>query len=224
MKKLLLSAALSMATVAGFAQGTMIFYNYSPNVFVAPIFAPDPAASTVSLHGQSASGFTTAIVPAGTVVYNGSALQGTGYTLQVWTGDKSADLAPVYTTSFRTASGNKLPAGLVSGSTSVAFAGVLGGSQGVYEVRVWDNKGGTLNTWADAQTAYTAGTIALGSSGVVTSQALGGTDAGGGLHPVSPASTDWTSFNIAYAAVPEPGTLALLGLGAAGMLIFRRRK
>ena len=34
---------------------------------------------------------------------------------------------------------------------------------------------------------------------------------------------DWTRFGVAAAAVPEPGTLAILGIGLAGLAFLRRR-
>jgi hypothetical protein len=34
---------------------------------------------------------------------------------------------------------------------------------------------------------------------------------------------DWTRFEVAAAAVPEPGTLAILGIGLAGLAFVRRR-
>jgi len=45
---------------------------------------------------------------------------------------------------------------------------------------------------------------------------------GGGFN--TPPNIPFTSFNIYFIPIPEPGSFALLGLGAAALLIFRRRK
>jgi hypothetical protein len=44
-----------------------------------------------------------------------------------------------------------------------------------------------------------------------------------GSAPASANST-WVSAPITMALVPEPSTFALAGLGAAALMIFRRRK
>jgi hypothetical protein len=82
--------------------------------------------------------------------------------------------------------------------------------------------GGTLNTWALAEQAWLGGQIAAGKSIVATSGALGGVNSDGVAFPVNPKTVGTTSFNIYF--VPEPSTIALAGLGAASLLIFRRRK
>jgi len=218
MKKLVVIAALSLTAVAAFGQGSLVFGNNFAGSFIMPIFGPDPANPLLALSGAPSTSRVSGVVPTtGTTVYGGPLLQGTGYTLQLWAGTTSANLQPLYTTTFRTSSTDKLPAGLVSGQVGVTIPGVDAGQQAFYQVRVWGNAGGTLTTWAQGVSGGT-----YGSSAVVLSGPLGGQDAGGGLHsPMN--STDWTSFNL-ITNVPEPTSLALAGLGAAAMLIFRRRK
>jgi hypothetical protein len=62
---------------AAFGQGTLQFGNNFPPVFRAPIYGCDPY---VPLHFQS--GQSELSLPAGTTVYGGPLLQGTGYTMR----------------------------------------------------------------------------------------------------------------------------------------------
>jgi hypothetical protein len=81
----------------------------------------------------------------------------------------------------------------------------------------WDNSSGLYSTWALADAAWTQGLIAAGVSGTVNlTAATGGT----GTPPFLPGTLQ--SFNLYF--VPEPTSFALAGLGAAAMMIFRRRK
>jgi len=203
-----------MAGVASvFGQGAINWGNNTGGR--SPIYGPDPSNPSASLSGQSSLGS-----PAGTNVYGGPLLQGTGFTFDVWAGTTAAtegSLVLIAETTFRTsANPAALPAGLVNGGTTTV-PGVTAGQNAHYEIRVWDNKGGTLPTWAAAQLA---GNTAMGESAILTSAALGGSLTDG--TPVSNPSTVFTSFNIA-GAVPEPTTFALAGLGAAALMIFRRR-
>ena len=96
----------------------------------------------------------------------------------------------------------------------------IAGEQGLYQIRVWDNQGGTLNNWTSAEPAWLSGQTAAGVSPVVgTSGPLGGTDSN--FNPVvNPADSGWVTFNIYY--IPEPAVLAIVLLGA-GCIIFWRR-
>jgi hypothetical protein len=87
-----------------------------------------------------------------------------------------------------------------------------------FEMVAWNNASGLYPTWAQASVAWAAGLIAAGRSPMFTLNNIGGTT----FTPpnINPAVQ---SFNI-FQNIPEPTTAALLGLGAAAMLIFRRRK
>lgn len=95
---------------------------------------------------------------------------------------------------------------------------MLPGAPAKFQIRVWDNKGGSVTSWAQA---LVDGTVAKGSSPVVTVAALGGMDSNGSLY-IEPDSTGWTSFNVTI--VPEPGAFVLAGFGAVGLLLIPRRK
>jgi hypothetical protein len=92
------------------------------------------------------------------------------------------------------------------------------------QVRVWDTMNGTLNTWEQASTAF-FGSQDLGGIGVSdlfqVAFPLGGTDNGNG----PPNMQGLQSFNIIYVGhVPEPSVIALGVVGAACVLLMRRRQ
>jgi hypothetical protein len=90
------------------------------------------------------------------------------------------------------------------------------GSAASVQVRVWN---AAFATWDAAFAAYTAGdaTAKIGKSNVFNSPALGG-----GALP-APNMVGLTGFQLTTSAVPEPSVLALGALGAAALLIRRRR-
>jgi hypothetical protein len=190
------------------AQGTIAFYNRVANSVVAPVYGVDPGSPTAMKTGNTTAGF-----PAGTVVYNGPKLEGTGFSAQLFAGANAENLAAVTTslTVFRTGA-------TFAGSTlnlgEIAIAGFGTGSTPTLQLRAWDNKGGTVLSWGDLLLPANAD-LARGMSATFVAQPLGG----GGLPP--PNLVGLTSFQL-Y-AVPEPSTFALLGLGALGMMIFRRK-
>jgi hypothetical protein len=95
-------------------------------------------------------------------------------------------------------------------ATTVTLANVAGDAAvATVQLRVWDTTSG-----AD----WTSATV-KGASALFDVNAIGGT-----LNP-APTLNGLRSFNLTGGAViPEPSTFALVGLGAAALLIFRRRK
>lgn len=134
---------------------------------------------------------------------------GAGFVAQLWGGPagsaESALTAQGATTSFFTGAG----AGYFAGGPRTV-TGVAGGSVAVLQVRVWNTAAGA--TWAEAN-ANPLGIV--GASGLVNITLS--------VPPATPPNmvglTSW-----AVVPVPEPSSFALAGLGAAAMLIFRRRK
>jgi len=214
MKKALLTIATIGLAVSAMAQGTVNFLNYVEGgagiTFEQLIYGPNPGNP-----GQALSGSSSADVPPGATAYAGAPLQGSRYVAELWAGPASVTDASLLTlagstTFYDAASG--APAGLFQPVTGTV-GGVAAGAQAKFEIRVWDTQSGS--------SFATAGVS--GRSGLFSSVApLGGSDAGGNVI-FPPDSTGWSSFNIA-SAVPEPSTFALAGLGAAALLIFRRRK
>jgi uncharacterized membrane protein YfcA len=119
-------------------------------------------------------------------------------------------------TTFKTGGGG----GLINGVTET-FSNIQPDySSGVTaEMVAWDDSSGLYSTWALADAAWKAGLIAAGESGRFNiTAAVGGT----GTPPGMPTGGVVQSFNLYF--VPEPTSFALAGLGAAAMMIFRRRK
>jgi hypothetical protein len=85
------------------------------------------------------------------------------------------------------------------------------------EMVAWDDSSGLYPTWLEASVGWMAGLIDAGKSGAFTVLSIGG-------NWNTPPSFLPMSFNLYGGFVPEPSTLALAGLGAAVMLVFRRRK
>lgn len=180
MKKALLTLACVMAAVSAFAQGQINFGNRVPGSVEAKI--TDAA---------------------------GNGLSGTGFSAQLWAGPAGASesqLVPVPNSlvSFRTGAA----AGYIT-SGAVTVPGIAVGSTGVFQVRAWDNAGGTITSWEAASNK--------GASALITSAALGGVPASG--PPVTPPDL----VGLQPFSIPEPSTIALGVLGAAALL-FRRRK
>jgi len=218
MKKLTLTL-LALGTAASvFAQGTVTLNTASAgNGVNIRLFGPEAGDATVSKTGNR-----TSDTPAGTQVYTGALLAGSGYVAQLWgasgLGAAEGSLqGGSGTTTFRTGTGAGVPV-----ATTVTFANIAKDSAagGTFQLRVWDNSSGLYPTWALAETAWLAGTIAAGKSPLLSLNA----SIGGDL-TTPPFLAGMQAFNIySIGAVPEPSTFVLAGLGAAGLLIFRRRK
>jgi hypothetical protein len=220
MKKLILTALLSASTLAAFGQGQINVDNLFKGSFVAPIFGVNPADPSHQQTGAAAN--MTGTIPTGGTVYGGAALQGPGYSFGFYAGATSVNslsgMQLLTVLPFRTSTGaNVLPAGTVLLAGGLAVPGISAGVACNFIIAAWDNKGGTLTSYAQA---FAAGADS-GFSAVTTSGLLGGTDASNAVFTV-PNSVGFQSFSLV--SVPEPGTLALAGLGAASLLLFRRKK
>jgi hypothetical protein len=209
MKKTLLTVIGTVLAVSAMAQGTLNFGNSTSGVFRNPIYDFNPAAPGVSQTGQSSLG-----TPTGGTVYGGALLQGANYVAALYAGPAGVTDASLLTFvtsgTFRTATGNVLPGGLINAIFDVPIQGVAAGGVATLEVRVWDIRTGS--SFANAATS--------GRSGLFQSQPLGGIGPAGPV--LTPDMTGWSSFSLA--TVPEPSSFALAGLGAAALMIFRRRK
>jgi len=208
MKKILLSSLLAMATVASFAQGSINVGNGITTTRF-PIYGPQVGSETVSTVGSSSLS-----APTGSTVYTGGLLSGTRYAIEFWAGPSSATdfsgLTLITATTFRTgASATALPNGITLTST-LNVPGVAAGLSAKLGVKVWDTQSG-----ATFDTAYSRAAGAL-----FLSSPLGGVDGGGGLV----LNPNWVGQSFSIATVPEPSSMALAGIGAASLLIFRRRK
>jgi hypothetical protein len=152
-------------------------------------------------------------------LHDGTTKASGAYSIQLLAGASAGALAPVGATTTFIATA----AGYFNGGTT-AIPTVAPGSQAFFTVQVWSTTyanfaaakaSGLVNTWGEAGYSYATGTL---TPFTVTTGGVG--------TPASPPATltSLTAFSLAPAAVPEPSTMALAGLGAAALLIFRRRK
>jgi len=218
MKKLILTSALcSLSALAAFGQGALAFENAaSTSSDRHPVYAPqtDGTGGTMIV-GQSALGG-----PTGTTVYEG-ALLGSSYDFALFaapTGAGSNAMTLIVSAVFRTSASGGLPQGLIT-ATSGTVPGVAAGSSADFQLRAWSTEGGNITTWSAAVAAFNSGDplAQIGWTPIIASAPLGGGPT------ITPNATGWNSFSL-IEPVPEPTTLALAGLGAAGLLLFRRRK
>jgi len=214
MKKLVLGLIALTAAASVFAQGTVVFNNRVVGTIVTKVYAPQTADKYTQVVGN-----TAADTPVGTQVYTGAPLAGTGWTAQLWAapGAGAAEgslVAATPSTTFRTGAG----AGWVAGTT--ANLGNVAGdaAAATLQLRVFP---ATFATWAAAEAAWNTdatSTIFIGKSPMFNVSNIGGTV------NQAPNLVGLQSFSlVAHAVVPEPSTFALLGLGALGMMIFRRK-
>jgi hypothetical protein len=221
MKKLILAAITLTSAVSVFAQGTVLFNNRVANLATTHVYA-GPAYR---------AGNGPADVPTGPGDYTGYVLIGTvgGMTASTTfatligapgsgTAESSMQASLTPPTTFRTgpAAGNIV-------ANTATFANIANDAAvGTFEMVVWDNSTGLYPTWTQASSAIAAKIIVGGASAPFVIQNIGG------LVNTSPNIVSPTpgqglqSFGLA--PIPEPTTVALAGLGAAALLIFRRRK
>jgi len=205
MKKLLTLVALVGATTVSFAQGTVNFANTSGTLISAggvamPVFATSPFNFAIFLAPSSTTG-----VQGQTPSLTDPAFQVVGGTTVNTTG------------AGRIASKNGLDVGTAGGFGP--------GSTVDFIVRGWSANAGA--TWAEALAFWNNGnpssSMYIGSSTIGNDLVLGGgalfvpTTFGVGVNQVA-------GFNMPLVAVPEPTSMVLAGLGAASLLLFRRRK
>jgi hypothetical protein len=219
MKKLILAAITTACAASAFAQGTV---NFSTRDALG--------SSHVYIGGTTQiKGMGPADNPTGPTDYTGYRLIGTlpgglpeaqHFFAQLLgaegTGIPEASLLPSTSppTTFRTGAASGQVALNTATFNNISGNGALSGT---FEMVAWDNTSGLYPTWAQASQAWTAGLIYGGRGNVFSLTSIGG-----GLNTPPSIEPFAQSFNVYI--VPEPATIALAGLGAAALLIFRRRK
>jgi len=225
MKKLILAAIALTTAVSMYAQGTVNFTMYpgGDGLHTSHVYGPG-TIPTQSLVGNAANDG-----PAGTVNYTaaGMALIGSSGTggkygssttfaqLLYANGANVAEASLVpggQTTTFRTGG----TVGRITSITDTITGLTPDSSSATFEMVAWDNSSGLYPTWAQASVAWAAGLIAAGKGGAFTVANVGGS-------VNTPPDVLSQSFNLYTTTVPEPSSLALIGLGAAALLALRRR-
>lgn len=191
-------------------QGTVQFNNRITGTLVTHVYGPDPSYGLPS-------GNSSIDTPAGSTVYTGNFLSGSGWTAQLWsapgTTANQADLVASIggTSTFRTgtAAGSWAP-------TTATLANVAeDASAAVLQVRVFPTSYGT---WANALAAYQSGDF---NAQIGASQMFVVYDIGGQVN-TPPILMGLTSFSIAI--VPEPTTATLASLVTICFLSARRHR
>jgi len=194
MKKLAAVLCLSALTTGAFAQGLVDFINSATTLSTYNVTAGSAAVSTGGPVGSWYYGLLISSSPSGPFSFSGA-----------------------YGT-------NIAAAGRFFGGSSVAVTGWAAGASMSYEVAAWSaSLGATWKPgWLTGNFGGVSGNFGLSS---IATQVSGG--AGSPASPPTPlfggANGIQTGFN-APVTVPEPTSMALAGLGAAALLIFRRRK
>jgi hypothetical protein len=144
-------------------------------------------------------------------ITTGTKLAGTAWIAQLWYGPAgSVESALVANPTTATFSTTAAQAGYFFGGARTIDT-IPAGSVAVLQVRVWNAAAGA--TWAAAlanPTAYT------GVSGLINATLT--------VPPATPVNMVGLGSFAVVQNVPEPSSFALAGLGAAALLIFRRRK
>jgi hypothetical protein len=154
---------LLLVRANAWCQGLVIFNNRVQNEIVAPIYNLEPANPALPKLGNPASG-----IPTGTQIYNGVPLAGTNFTAQLFGGTKNTPLAPLWPqANFRSGDAAGF---VVAPNVAVSVPGVREGERARLQLRVWNNRGGTVTNWSQV---LADPTIPHGESGPFVSLPLG---------------------------------------------------
>jgi len=231
MKKLILTTVAGLTAAVAFGQGTI---NFNTQALLTTAAQIRDAAE----YGGGVIGDT-----AGTRGF-GVGVNGTNFFVQLWVAPGAnqsvGSLVPAnnnlnsgvaFIGNFRNGAnaGYSQITGLNSlGQTMnqvVSVPGATGGGPATFQVRAWYSVNSTITTWAQALVAFANGdaNIRIGQSALFNAPTTGDPN---GAPPTNPVNmVGFTGFQLtAPGIVPEPGTLALAGLGAASLLLFRRKK
>ena len=226
MKTKILSALVVSAISLAYSQGTIALQNTSATYFISTNTATWGGAQTGGTSGSTANianSFYYALLFKSYNVNNTSTNVGgsAGWTL----GNYGTNVV----------AGGIKAAGGGSGAQVAGWGAPSGatydsGTKNNFILVGWSASLGT--TWSAVQAQYDSGSwLAAGFFGV---SAIGNTYAGGGGNSLA-APSIWgggagtgaqglqSGFNLYAVPVPEPGTIALAGLGGLGLLALRRR-
>lgn len=173
------------------------------------VFGPDPSDPTKTMVGGDISD------------YSGRAkIEGADWWAQLWyapgvgRADSELNSVPGSITEFQTGS----VAGLYKGIAKLCIPGTLGGDHVTLQLRVWNNRGGTILTWEQALATQ----VASGKSNLMPDFILGGVESTGA--PVlGDGSLQKYILNFGL-AIPEPSLTAQVALVTIWILRVRRSR
>jgi hypothetical protein len=209
MKKLLVTTTAMLACVAAFAQGKISFAVDSLHLVYYSTTPGELRGADSSMAGQ---GVSSTAMPAGVVLV-----------ADLYGGTSAGTMTLQKSTTFSTVAGKW--------TTASVITTLPGGASEFFQVQVHD---AAFLTESDA---FAGGSY--GGESIVFNTTTGASLAYNSIvSHVSPAFSTWAdgpynaqSFggagalgSISVHVVPEPATFALAGIGAAALLIFRRRK
>jgi hypothetical protein len=229
MKNLLITIMATLVCVAAFAQGKLQFMNNTDNLIY---FTSDRVLLAPADVGKTVGGFPLA----GSSAYTGpgstiAALQGSPTLIAgLWAGTSAGSLS--FVTSATIADVNL--AGQING-VQANLAGLSAGSPAFFQVQVYDSRATSASAswssglYAGSSPIFSAVPQAAVYSPIYQTQSpVNSTWAAGTFVPVDfagfPGYFGGIQLYAGLGPTPEPGTLPLVGLGAAVLMIFRRRK
>jgi hypothetical protein len=225
MKKLIITTACVAAAVTGFAQGTVSFVNGVATVYKLGVYSGGVVVSSNNVTSAEIVNQTTGLAsgPGASTGVIDVALEWSTSQFNTVAGGTFAGFEQISSTS----------AGqLANGNGSFSIAGTTAGESVFMQAFAFDDTYGDTQAGLEqalanglyfgANTAGLANTT-YGAIGSAISVTLGAASpAPGATIFNSPAG--YFNKSIILASTPEPATLALGGLGAAALLLFRRRK
>jgi PEP-CTERM motif len=218
MKKLIITAACVAAAVSGFAQGTVSFQN---NTALSAIYLNNSSTTANKVGSGTLGSMSGSGTPSSTGVVEVGLFWSTSQ-FNTAAGGTLAGVATIGTT-----------AGVFSGNGNFGIATTNPNDTVFLQIFAWDSSYGTTQAGLEAciaaggyfgaASAGNANTT-YGAIGAATSVVMGA--AGGpGTLIYAPSGTITKTIMLQNAGtVPEPATIAIGGLGAAALLMFRRRK
>jgi len=216
MKKTFLTVTATLACLAAFAQGRVSFTTDSLHLVYY-----DPSV------GGSLGG---------TAISSGNLPGGITLVADLYMGTSSSSLNLYSSSSFSTTPGKWNTVLTTANNPPQA---IPGGTQVFIVTQIRDSAFAAPATWTSAsqpfgtyygtsqEFQFTLGTSSLQYPVMYTTGAsLGGGNStwANGTFALDASAGAGTKGAIAVSTIPEPGTIALAGLGAAAMLVFRRRK
>jgi len=203
MKKLLITGAAAVSLAAGaYAQGLVDFDNELANNGYSHLTQGNYYTGTATIQVWSLAGSTVdSAINAGNGLAGGNVA---GYNQLTTDGFVLA----------HTYSQITVNDGVFTAANPITLANVTA-PNGIIAIALWEGTGSTYGALGSFD-----GVIAFHESDIVPVASP--------QSPPNDISEGWNSLGVdlitTQVAIPEPGTLALTGLGAAALLIFRRRK